>query len=200
MTPEEILATDKTYIMGVDEVGVGCIAGPTYICAFKAPKAWFLKGVRDSKKIAEKKRETLSALIREDQSIYGYSIQIGSSHSIDSHGIKQTIHQCYFDAVMELGVQDTLIVVDGLRFKEERYEYQALVGGDDLVPHISAASILAKVARDHFMKDQHVLHPEYNWAQNKGYDTPQHRSGLGLHGPAPQHRRSFEPIKSMVAK
>lgn len=200
MLPSNLLDTNKTYIMGIDEVGVGCLAGPTYICAFKAPKEWFLKGVRDSKKIkSEKKREELSALIREDQNHYGYSIQQGSVYDIDTFGIKGAIINCYFQAVMELGVRDTLIIVDGNRFKEERYEYEALVGGDDLIPHISAASILAKVARDNLMKGQHALHPNYNWAKNKGYGSPEHLKALAEFGPAPQHRRSFEPVKSMVS-
>jgi ribonuclease HII len=186
--------------MGVDEVGVGCLAGPTYICAFKAPKDWFLEGVKDSKKFSsEKKREKVYDLIRHDSKYYGCSIKQGSVYDIDSFGIKGAIINCYFEAIMELGVRDTLIIIDGNRFKEERYEYEALVGGDDLIPHISAASITAKVCRDRFMRDQHVLHPEYNWAKNKGYGSPEHMEALKKFGPAPQHRRSFEPVKSMVS-
>lgn len=192
--------SNKKYIMGVDEVGVGCLAGPTYICAFKAPQEWFLKGLRDSKKLSDKKKDNFYSILKEDQSIYGFSIQQGSVYDIDTFGIQGAIHNCYFNAIMELGVTDTLIVIDGNRFKEDRYEYEALVGGDDLIPHISAASVLAKVTRDRFMIAQHDLHPEYLWKNNKGYGSAAHLEALKKYGPAPQHRRSFEPVKSMVQK
>lgn len=198
MLPSKLLDTNKTYIIGVDEVGIGCISGPTYICAFKAHKDWLCEGIRDSKKLTEKQREFYYQKIDDDQSFYGYAIRSASSEEIDRKGIYNAVHDLYYDALQELGFYDSLVVVDGKRFKEERYEYEALVGGDDLVPHISAASILAKVSRDSFMKKIHSKHPEYNWSKNKGYPSPEHKKALEKFGISPFHRRSYEPIKSMI--
>lgn len=193
---------DKPYIIGVDEVGIGCIAGPTYVTAFKAPKDWFLLGLRDSKKLTEKKRETYSNKLR-NQRLDGtvkFSIQSGDVSSIDKMGILNVVHELYLKAINEIGYEDSLIMIDGRKFKETRYEYVALVKGDDLIPHISAASVLAKVARDSYMKTMDPQFPSYNWKKNKGYGTAEHLEALKKHGVTPLHRRSYEPVKSMVSQ
>lgn len=198
--PSHILDSDKKYIIGIDEVGLGCLAGPTYVCAVKAPKEWFYEGLRDSKKLTEKKREFYSdkLLHLAKEGIIQYAPAVATSFDIDREGIYHTIHRLYYEALSDLGSDDSLIVIDGKRFKEDRYEYTALVGGDDLIPHISAASILAKVARDKYMVDMDDIHPVYEWYKNKGYGTANHLKALKEHGPCPLHRRSYEPIKSMV--
>lgn len=201
MLEEIIKNTTKKYIIGVDEVGVGCIAGPTYVCAVKAPKDWILKGIRDSKKLTEKKRESFAKILNSlnDEGVISYKPAIASSFELDREGIYNSIHRLYNQVITEIDPTDSLIIIDGKKFKEERYEYIALVGGDDLVPHISSASVLAKVGRDSYMTIMHDLHPMYNWKSNKGYGSKEHLDALKKYGVSPLHRRSYEPIKSMVA-
>ena len=199
-TLEQIQNSDKKYIVGVDEVGTGCLAGPTYVCAFKAPKEWVLDGVRDSKKLTPKRRESLSAELcrMKDKSEVNFKIASASSAAIDQEGILNAVHRLYHEAIESVGLDDSVILIDGKKFKESRYEYIALVGGDDLVKQISAASVLAKVARDSYMVAAHDLHPMYDWKQNKGYGVKKHLDALKEYGVSPLHRRSYEPIKTMV--
>lgn len=199
--PSSYSATNKKYVIGIDEVGVGCIAGPTYVCAVKAPKDWKLEGVRDSKQLSEKKRNTFSEALL-TQSTAGtivHALAFATPFEIDREGILNAIHRLYYLVLNMVGMEDSEVFVDGKRFKESRYEYTALVGGDDIVPHISAASVIAKVARDRYMTVMHDSFPVYNWKKNKGYPSPEHKVALEVNGYCNLHRKSFEPVKSMVS-
>lgn len=189
---------DKKFIIGIDECGVGCLAGPVTVCAFKASKEWALQGLRDSKKLTEKKRKTFAATIKEDQSIYGFTIQWADSKEIDEFGIQNVIHELYYKAIVELEISNSLIIVDGADFKERRYDRLAIPGGDDIIPHVSAASVIAKTSRDNYMRKMHDKFPNYGWNTNVGYGSAKHIQAIKEYGITEMHRKSFEPMKSMV--
>ena len=191
---------NRKYAIGIDEVGMGPIAGPTYVCAVKAPADWHLEGVRDSKKLTEKKRNLFNQqlLTLSDEGVIVHAVAFATPFEIDREGIQNAVHRLYYLVLNMVGMEGCEIFVDGNRFKEDRYEYNALVGGDDIVPHISAASVIAKVARDRYMTIMHDSYPHYNWKKNKGYPSPEHRAALEVHGYCDLHRKSFEPVKSMI--
>lgn len=199
---ELIENSDKEYIIGIDEVGMGCLAGPIFVCAFKAPKDFVLAGLRDSKKLSKKKKQDFKEKLEDLMSAkeqYFCSMQIASNNDIDHEGLSHCVHTLYFQSLKIINLQkDSLILVDGKRFKEDRYEYEAIVGGDDLVPHISAASVLAKFYRDQYMTELDQKHPEYDWKNNMGYGSPKHLAALETHGITPYHRLSFKPMKDMI--
>lgn len=210
---EKLNQSDKKFIIGIDEVGYGCIAGPIYVCAFMAPKDWNLKGVKDSKAFSSPgKRKTVCAQLMgkvfEDKNI-GYSIVHTHPNSdeykeygTNVHGALKFLYWKAAQRLLEAIGQPSLIVLDGsIKFPEHPYslgESISLPKADALVPHVGAASIIAKVHRDNYMEILGAKHPQYNWSNNKGYPTPEHLSALEKHGYVDEHRIDYEPIKSMI--
>lgn len=187
---------DQVLIAGVDEAGRGPWAGPVVAAAviLRGPVP---PGLNDSKKLSARRREALFAALLASECLIG--VGQASVAEIDALNILQANHLAMTRAVEQLGVAPDLVLVDGNRLPPWRWPARAIVGGDALEPAISAASIIAKVTRDRIMADLAAQHPGYGWADNQGYGTARHRAGLAKLGITPHHRRSFEPMKSLIA-
>ena len=176
-------------IAGVDEVGRGCLAGPVTAAAviLKNP----IPGLRDSKEISPIKREALAKIIHEG-SIYSFASI--SNDKIDEINIHQASLLAMQEAIMKLSITPDLVYVDGKFIPNVEVNCKAVIGGDKLISEISAASIIAKVHRDDFMKEIDKKYPIYDFAKNKGYGTAHHLSALKKSGYTSFHRKSFKGV------
>lgn len=190
--------TTTTLICGVDEAGRGSLAGPVYAAAVILNPAKPIAGLNDSKKLSEKSRDRLAFIIKAEA--LAWHIAYATVEEIDRLNILQATLLAMTRAVEGLGVQPQEVLVDGNRCPSWRYTSRAIVEGDANVAEISAASILAKTARDAAMLELHARYPNYNFAGHKGYGTPAHLKAIKQHGPCPEHRRSFAPVKQMLAQ
>jgi len=185
-------------IAGVDEVGRGPLAGPVVAAAVILDEGVVIEGLADSKKLTEKRRRLLDTRIR--QSSLCYCIASAGVEEIDRLNILHATMLAMRRAVEGLGVIPDKVLVDGNRLPELPCEGEAVVGGDGLVPVISAASIIAKVHRDEIMRRWHEQYPQYGFASNKGYPSAQHRQALEQHGATPIHRSSFAPVRRVLER
>lgn len=186
------LAPASGYLGGVDEVGRGPLAGSVVAaCVVFDLRQPPIAGVHDSKKLTAEMREALAPRIREQA--VAFAVAEATVEEIDTLNIYHASYLAMrraFDAVAHAA--PALLLVDGNRtLKDLDVPQRALVGGDALSACIAAASILAKVARDHALLEADALYPQYGFARHKGYPTREHREALRLHGPCPLHRRSF---------
>ena len=184
-------------LAGVDEVGRGPLAGSVVAAAVILNPQLPIEGLRDSKKLTASRRETLAQLIR--SRALGWAIGSASVAEIDELNILQASLLAMHRAVLALQFQPEYILVDGNRLPCWQYASEAVVRGDDRVPAIAAASILAKVHRDNALIALDSVYPGYGFASNKGYPTAAHLQALGALGVTPIHRRSFAPIKKILA-
>lgn len=180
-------------VAGVDEVGRGPLAGDVVAAAVILPEAHTLNGLTDSKKLSEKKRETLFDEIKQ-QALY-WAIGRASVQEIDELNILQASLLAMKRAVDSLEVSPDFVQVDGNKLPKWRYESEAIVKGDLKIGAISAASILAKVTRDREMYALDIELPGYGFAQHKGYPTKVHLAALESLGVSDFHRRSYAPVK-----
>jgi len=180
-------------VAGVDEAGRGPLAGPVVIAAVILDPEQPLNGLDDSKKLSADRREALAPLIRERS--LAWCIAEVSPADIDRLNILQATLLGMRQSIERLGLPPELALIDGNRTPDLPCEARAIVGGDGLEPAISAASILAKVARDRIMQELHRRYPCYGFDRNKGYPTPEHLRKLALYGPCAAHRRSFAPVR-----
>lgn len=183
-------------VAGVDEVGRGPLAGPVVTAAVILPERFDLPGLTDSKKLTLKKREVLSLGIK--QQALAWSMGEASVEEIDELNILHATMLAMQRAVAGLEITPTKVLVDGNRAPEFGIPAQPIIGGDGLEPSISAASIIAKVARDHLMSAYAETFPGYGFERNSGYPTKQHRDALLSQGVTPIHRRSFAPVKKLL--
>ena len=183
-------------VCGVDEAGRGPLAGPVYAAAVILPDGLEDMGINDSKKMSEKKREALFDIIIENATAYG--IGFATETEIDEINILNATFLAMRRAVEAMGVKPDLVLVDGNRKPNTGYEEMTLVKGDAKSISISAASILAKVSRDRYMRDLAQRHPEYKFEQHKGYGTKLHYEMIEQYGILPDHRRSF--LKKILEK
>ncbi|MCX7147545.1 MAG: ribonuclease HII [Sulfuritalea sp.] len=183
-------------VCGVDEAGRGPLAGPVYAAAVILDPGRPIEGLADSKKLSERKRERLAVEIREKALAFG--IASASVEEIDSINILQATLLAMRRAVEALPVQPAEALIDGNRCPLLAIPARAIIGGDAIEPAISAASILAKTARDAEMRRIHETFPQYALDRHKGYDTAAHRAALTLHGPAAFHRKSFAPVRALL--
>ncbi len=190
-SPDEI-------ICGVDEAGRGPLAGPVYAAAVILDPARPIDGLRDSKKLTEAKRDLLAPLIKANA--LAWAIAEASEAEIDELNILQASMLAMRRAVEALQVVPTLALIDGNRCPVMKIQSIAIVGGDDKVDAISAASILAKTARDAALLALHAQYPQYCFDQHKGYGTALHLARLREFGASPVHRRSFAPVRAVLAK
>ena len=176
-------------VAGVDEVGRGCLAGPVTAAAviLKNP----ISELKDSKQISPSKREALSETIKE-QSIFSFASI--SNNKIDEINIHQATLLAMQEAIISLPITPDLVYVDGKFTPDVEVNCKAVVGGDKLIPEISAASIIAKVHRDNFMKKLDKQYPIYDFAKNKGYGTAHHLNALKKSGYTSWHRKSFKGV------
>src|SRR5450755_1198617 len=179
---------------GVDEAGRGPLAGPVVAAAVILRPGRPIPGVADSKVLTAETRTALSLVIRRRAVCFG--IGWADPAEIDSLNILHATFLAMRRAVLSMACRPDLLLVDGNRLPRlsglgGEINARAIVGGDATETAISAASILAKTARDHYMNQMHALYPEYAFASHKGYATQLHRHMLAKHGPCPLHRRSF---------
>lgn len=185
------------FVAGVDEVGRGPLAGPVVAAAVILDPASPIDGLMDSKKLTEKRREVLAAEIKEKA--LSWAIARVDVDVIDEINILQASLRAMAISVSELGLQPDYVMIDGNRIPSElSIKAEAVVKGDDRVACISAASIIAKVARDHEMIEMEILYPGYGLAKHKGYPTKAHIEALQLQGVTEIHRRSFGPVKRLL--
>lgn len=192
-----LLKTMAGPICGVDEVGRGPLAGPVVAAAVILDRKRIPKGLNDSKQLSEEDREALYPLIMEAAVAVG--VGEASVGEIDLVNIRQATHMAMARAVRALAVAAEFALVDGNDPPPLPCRCDTLIGGDARSVSIAAASIIAKVTRDRMMVALHDDHPGYNWRSNKGYGTPEHYAGLKAHGVTPHHRRSFGPIRAILA-
>lgn len=185
------------FVAGVDEVGRGPLAGPVVAAAVILDTNNPIEGLMDSKKITEKRREILAKEIKEKA--ISWSISRVDVDEIDRINILQASLLAMTIAVKELGQQPDYVMIDGNRIpKDMDIEAEAVVKGDDRVTCISAASIIAKVARDHEMIEMDEIYPGYGLAKHKGYPTKVHIEALQILGVTKIHRRTFGPVKKVL--
>ena len=183
-------------ICGVDEAGRGPLAGPVFAAAVILDPARPIEGLRDSKKLNEAKRDALAPLIKANA--LAWAIAQASEEEIDKINILQASMLAMRRAVEALSTVPTLALIDGNRCPVMKIQSIAIVGGDDKVDAISAASILAKTARDAALVVLHAQYPQYCFDQHKGYGTALHLERLRLHGASPVHRRTFAPVRAVI--
>ncbi len=184
-------------IAGVDEAGRGPLAGPVFAAAVILDPNVPLPEVADSKKLTPKKRDELALQIKEQA--LAWCIASASTDEIDEINILQATMLAMRRACEQLPIRPELILVDGNRVPTGLTSpARAVIKGDDLVSAISAASILAKTARDAACLIMHEQYPLYAFDQHKGYGTKLHKERLLEHGPCPEHRRSFAPVRQLL--
>ncbi len=187
---------DLLLCCGVDEAGRGPLAGPVSAAAVILDPARPIAGLADSKKLSEKQRDLLAPLIRERA--LAWAVAYASVQEIDELNILQATLLAMRRAVLALQIAPQQVLVDGLYCPDTGIPSQAIVKGDSKVAAISAASILAKTARDALMLDLHGQYPQYGFALHKGYPTAAHLAALRLHGVSPVHRTSFKPVRDLL--
>ncbi|HUF54595.1 MAG TPA: ribonuclease HII [Dehalococcoidia bacterium] len=190
---------DVMLIAGVDEVGRGPLAGPVTAGAVVfAPEARFrwLKRVNDSKQVLPDTREELAALIWEKA--LAAAVCFVSVETIDRIGIAEASRQAMLGALGDLGVVPDHLLLDAFPLRSCRLAQTPIIGGDGKSRSIAAASIIAKVARDRLMSAQDARYPEYGFGAHKGYYTPEHIRAIREIGPCELHRKSFEPVRSLL--
>ncbi|GEA11611.1 ribonuclease HII [Alteromonas sp. KUL49] len=183
-------------IAGVDEVGRGPLVGDVVTAAVILDPNKPIEGLADSKKLSEKKRNALAEQIKENA--LSWHIARATPEEIDSLNILHATMLAMKRAVEGLHIQPHWVRVDGNRIPQWHYAAEAVVKGDSLFEEISAASIIAKVARDQDMIELDALHPEYGFAKHKGYPTKAHFEALAAHGVLNCYRKSFKPVKTLL--
>ena len=194
---ERLISGGTGVVAGVDEAGRGCLAGPVVAAAVVLHPDRPISGLRDSKLLSHARRTRLAAAIR--RRARAFAVALAAPREIDDVNILQASLRAMERAVRGLPIDPDLVRVDGNqapRFIGGGPAVQAVVGGDRLVPAISAASILAKVYRDRLMGLWHLRYPGYGFDTNKGYPTPVHLAALTRIGPCVIHRRTFAPVRN----
>ena len=184
------------WVCGVDEVGRGPLAGPVIAAAVILDPNQFIEGLADSKILSAERRAELDILIR--ARAYAYAIGRAEVAEIDELNILQATMLAMQRAVGGLHIAPALAYIDGNRCPVLHCRAEAIIRGDATVPAISAASIIAKVARDREMVEWDLHYPGYGLAQHKGYPTPTHLRALDTLGVTPIHRRSFAPVRNRL--
>lgn len=192
----EARSNGHSVIVGVDEAGRGPLAGPVSAAAVILPEGYSHPLLDDSKKLSEKKREQIYADIMEDERIrWGHSY--AEVEEIDSINILKATHAAMARAVEQLEANSPFCLIDGLAVPNFPYDSQGVVKGDGKSLSIAAASIIAKVKRDHMMIAYGEEFPEYGFEKHKGYGTKAHLAALEEHGPTKIHRKSFAPVAQL---
>lgn len=185
-------------VAGVDEVGRGPLAGPVVAAAVILDPERSIDGLRDSKRLPESRRDELDLEIRAHAR--AWAIGLCTPAEIDEINILQASMLAMRRAVEALAIIPEFVQVDGNRCPELKVPSEAIVGGDDCVDCISAASIIAKVHRDAEMRRLHERFPQYGFDRHKGYPTPEHLAALDRHGACEVHRRSYAPVQRCLSK
>ncbi len=192
----EYYSSSVTLIAGVDEAGRGPLAGPVVAAAVVFPPTYQNEEINDSKKLSEKKREKLFEEIKENAIAYG--IASVSAKEIDRLNIYEATKIAMKEAVRQLKGQYDLVITDAMKLDLNK-PVIALVKGDAKCLNVAAASILAKVTRDRYLKELDEAYPQYGFAKHKGYGTKEHLEALNKYGPIEGiHRKSFKPVREII--
>lgn len=187
---------------GCDEAGRGCLCGPVACAAVVLPPDFRCEEINDSKQLSERRRDELALVIKENA--VSWAVEMVDPQEIDSINILNASIIGMHRAVAALTVRPDHLIIDGNRFKDYVDEdfrpipHHTVVKGDGKYLSIAAASILAKTARDSYMKKLAEEFPGYGWERNMGYPTREHREALGRLGITPHHRRSYGPVKALL--
>ncbi|NHM05620.1 ribonuclease HII [Flavobacterium sp. CYK-4] len=181
---------------GTDEAGRGCLAGPVTAAAVILPEDFQNETLNDSKQLTEKQREQLRPII--EQQALCFAVTHLEPAVIDQINILNASIKAMQECILKLKPEPQYIIVDGNRFKPLHIPHSCIVKGDSKYMSIAAASVLAKTYRDEYMNRIHEEFPMYNWKQNKGYPTPEHRQAIKEYGPTPYHRMSFRLLPEQL--
>ncbi len=189
---EQLLDLGIDLICGVDEVGRGPLAGPVVVSAVIMPATFRLKGINDSKKLSEKKREEFyKVIVKEAIDINTVFIH---EKEIDELNIYQATKKGMLEAINGLKVKPMYVLIDAMPLAELSIDHESIIKGDARCASIAAASIVAKVTRDNYMKKMDFKYPNYGFARHKGYCTKEHLKKLEEYGPCKIHRKTFSPV------
>ena len=190
-------AAGHRIVAGVDEAGRGPLAGPVVAAAVVLPEDFFHPVLNDSKQLSEKQREKIYAELTSDPRLT-FCSAVATVEEIEQLNILRASHLAMERAVRGLSLPPDICLIDGLPVPRFPWLHEGLVGGDALSFSIAAASIIAKVERDRFMRAAHEEFPQYGFASHKGYGTALHLERIQTHGPCPLHRRTFQPIAQLT--
>ena len=184
-------------IVGVDEAGRGPLCGPVVAAACILPKGYHNEHINDSKKLTEKKREIAYQEIINDALAYG--VGIVDAKRIDEINIYQATKEAMSKAINQINISYDLILTDAMKLENQKVEVVPIIKGDAKAESIAAASIIAKVTRDHMLEEMDKKYPQYGFISHKGYGTKKHIEAIKKFGIIQGfHRETYEPIKSMI--
>ena len=186
----------RTIVAGVDEAGRGPLAGPVAVAAVILPPECHLPRLNDSKKLSYAVREELFEQVTEHA--VSYHVALIGAETIDSINILEATRMGMYEAIASLSPTPDEVLIDAVELPELSIPSKSIIKGDAKTASIAAASILAKVTRDRMMEDYDREYPNYGFAKHKGYGTREHIEAIQKYGVCPLHRKSFEPIKSML--
>ena len=182
-------------IAGVDEVGRGSLVGPVYAAAVILNHSINKKLLKDSKKLSKKRREILAHYIKKNST---WAIAKASIREIEKKNILQASLMAMKRAILKLKKKPSMILIDGNKLpKIENYKLKTVIKGDQKIPSISAASIIAKVARDNFISKLGIKYKSYSWGENYGYGTKKHLIAIKKFGATVHHRKTFSPLNKL---
>jgi ribonuclease HII len=185
-------------VCGVDEAGRGPLAGPVFAACVVLDPSHPVRGLADSKQLSPDRRAALASLIQRRSR--AWALASANVEEIDRLNILQATLLAMRRALERLDLEPAEVLVDGLHCPQSRWPVRAVVRGDAQIKAISAASILAKCARDAAMLELHARRPEYGFDRHKGYATPEHLEALRRHGVSEFHRRSFAPVRALLVQ
>ncbi len=192
---EKLLSAGYTYVAGIDEAGRGPLAGPVVAAAVILKPGAKLEHVDDSKKLSEKQRERALVEIKENALAIG--IGVCSVEEIDKINIYRAAREAMISAIKQLKIKPQFLLIDAMPIELD-IPSESIIKGDQKSVSIAAASIVAKTTRDAYMLEMDKIFPEFGFAKHKGYGTKLHKEMLEQYGYTPIHRKTYEPIKTMI--
>lgn len=195
---KELYQEGYQLICGCDEAGRGPLVGPVVAGAVILPKNYELEGLNDSKQLSAKKREKYFPIIKQEAIAYG--IGIVDAKTIDEINIYEASRLAMKKAIENMKVQPDYVLTDAMPIRDLNVPVEPIVHGDALSLSISAASVLAKVTRDHILIELDKKYPEYEFARHKGYPTKRHLELLKIYGPTKDYRFTYRPVRDLIVK
>jgi ribonuclease HII len=195
---EELYDTGSEIICGVDEAGRGPLAGPVVVCACIMPAFLRIPGINDSKQLSSKKREELYKIIVKEA--LAYNVVFVTVEDVDKLNIYQATKKGMLEAINGLKIKPNHALIDAMKLDELELPHTSIIHGDALSASIAAASIIAKVTRDHYMDKMDIKYPNYGFKKHKGYGTKEHLAALEKFGPCEIHRKTYAPVSKFYSK